>query len=570
MSAEQRVSTALDRIARSGRPEIWTATRPAEDVLQEAVVLDRALAAGEDLPLAGLLVGVKNNIDVSGTPTTAGCPSFSTRPAESDAAVVARLRRAGAIVIGSTNLDQFATGLVGTRSPFGAVRDARHLEYVSGGSSAGSAVAVALGLVDVAIGTDTAGSGRVPAAFQGVIGIKPTVGVLPSDGMVPACPSWDTISVFAKSLAVANDAMAVMAAGGGDRPWSARPRLGAPQHPRVGYAASLPQEDPVRSRRYREVLDGLVGVGVELVAVDVSPFVEIGELLYGSALVAERYASVGAHVESGHEDLDPVVAEIILEGRSVTAKEYLKARQQLDRLNRISRRALADVDALVLPTTNAQPTIAEVQRDPMGVNQRLGEYTNFCNLMDLCAVAVPAGTVRMDDTELQFGVTVFAGAFDDCVAYDIARLVEAAEMVSDTEPWPFAACGELVELFVVGAHLRGQPLAGELETLGARWSGRGATSPDYRLVELDADPPKPGLIRVGEGGVSIEGEVWRVTTAQAGQFLHSLPAPMNLGPVTLDDGRSMVGFGCTAEAGLRGVDISQFGGWMNAQRSRLA
>jgi len=433
VSAVERVRAAYAAIEAASRPEVWITLRPAGEALAEAAVTD---ARTESLPLAGLVAAVKDNIDVAGMPTTAAAPSFAYHP-NRDATAVARLRGAGVIVIGKANLDQFATGLVGTRSPYGAVRNAWDPARISGGSSSGSGVAVALGLVDLALGTDTAGSGRVPAALNGVFGVKPARGVIPCTGVVPACRTLDCVTVFAASLDLARRAVAVMAGPDGldpqatllgDHPrggWrlpgnGSAPRLGIPLPAQLdGLAQGWPEA-------FAAAVDRLRAAGVEAVAVDISPLLAASELLYGGAFVAERYAAAGAHIAANTsligDGLDPVVARIILDGARFTAAELFADRERLDRLAMLAATRLAGFDALLTPTTTAHPTIAEVAGDPVGVNSRLGRYTNFANLLDLAAVAIPAGTVR----GLPFGIMLTGPAGSDGRLAGIAGLCDRA------------------------------------------------------------------------------------------------------------------------------------------------
>jgi len=571
-SAVERVHAAYAAIDRVDRPEIWIALRPKADVFAEAAAIDAAVAAGSPLPLAGLVAAVKNNIDVAGIPTTAACPSYPAGPAVAavaDAPAVARLRAAGAVIIGATNLDQFATGLVGTRSPYGAVRDARRPEYISGGSSSGSAVAVALGLADIALGTDTAGSGRVPAALQGIVGVKPTIGLVPTDGVVPACRSYDCVTVFARDLDTADAAMGVIA--GGARPLPPDAPLAAPDRPRVAVPGELPALSTSWRDAFAAACDRMRAAGAELVEIDISAFLQAARLLYEGGLVAERHEAVGAFIDehrpAGNPALDPTVARIISAAGRVSATTLLRDRVRLAELTATALARLDGYDALLLPTTTEHPTIAEVAADPVGVNSRLGTYTNFCNLMDLCAVAVPAGTTA---DGAQFGVTVVARTGADAVAAELARRVTVpadsvaepgtAHVAPHDIPWP-ARITDTSRLLVVGAHLRGQPLAYQLEQRGARWCGPVDTAPLYRLADLRTEPPKPGLMRVGAGGTTIGGELWLLSTAMLGDFLAALPAPMALGPVTLADGSEAVGFACTPEAFAAGVDISHHRDW---------
>ncbi|NIZ89896.1 allophanate hydrolase [Kineococcus rubinsiae] len=551
MNAVERVRAAYARIAEADRPEVWIALREREDALAEAAAVDAAVAAGEDLPLAGLVAAVKDNVDVAGLPTTAGAPSYAYDPA-ADATVVARLRAAGAVVLGKTNLDQFATGLVGTRSPHGAVRNAWAPDRISGGSSSGSAVAVALGLVDVALGTDTAGSGRVPAALNGIVGVKPTRGLLPTTGVVPACRSLDCVTVFARDLALARrtvelltgvdgvDPLARPDAGG--RPASALARVAVPA---PGHLRDLA---PGWAEAFAAAVDRLRRSGVEVVEVDISPLLEAATLLYDGAFVAERTAAVGDHVAAHPElvgtDLDPVVARIVLGGARFTAVDLLRDTERLERLGVAGRAALAGTVALLTPTTTSHPTLTEVAADPVGANARLGRYTNFANLLDLSSLAVPAGTVD----GLPFGVMLTGAAFDDRLLADLATRLAAPTL----------------DLVVVGAHLTGQPLNHQLVAAGATFGEAVTTAPHYRLHALDTTPPKPGLVRTPGDGAAIAGELWRLPAAGFATFVAALPHPMAVGAVDLDDGRTVPGFLCEPAALAGARDITATGGWRAA------
>ncbi|MFG1932706.1 allophanate hydrolase [Mycobacterium sp. NPDC048908] len=526
---------------------VWITRRPEAEVAAE---LERSTGT-----LAGLRLAVKDNVDAAGLPTTAACPEFAYRP-ERDAPVVAALRAAGAVVVGKTNLDQFATGLVGTRSPHGVVSDSRRPEYISGGSSSGSAVAVATGQADIAIGTDTAGSGRVPAGLQGIVGIKPTVGVISTDGVVPACESYDCVTIFAADVELANRAMGVMAAGAGDRPWPTDVRLAAPPNPVV----AVPDELPELDREWRGAFDAavatLIAAGARVVTVDFAPFLAAAKLLYDGALVSERYAAVGEFIDT-HPDatLDPIVRGIVTAARDIPAHRLVRDRCEVDRLRRVAMSGLDGVDALLVPTAPMHPRIDEVAGDPVGVNSRMGTYTNFCNLFDLCAVSVPAGAAG----EAQFGVTVLARAFEDAVAFDIAALVTGQQAPDGV--WPLAAA-DAVELVVFGAHLRGGPLAHQLTDLGARWAGEATTAPHYRMSVLPTAPPKPAITRVPDDarGAALRGHRWLLSPAALGRFLAALPTPMQLGKVEFDDGTWRTAFGCDGAAPT-GPDISAHGSW---------
>jgi allophanate hydrolase len=564
-TAVERVRAAYARIAEVDRPEVWITLVPPDEALEAAALVDAAVAAGASLPLAGTTLAVKDNIDVVGLPTTAACPSFATGPARVSAPAVQRLLDAGAVVIGKTNLDQFATGLVGTRSPYGAVRHATLPDRVSGGSSSGSAVAVALGIADIGLGTDTAGSGRVPAAFGGIVGIKTTVGLVPTVGVVPACRSYDVVTTFTRGLDLGVLATRLMAVDGA-RTWPVDVRLGLRAAPVVAVprAADLAPLSAAWRAAFASAVAAVEATGATVRVVDVSPMLDAARLLYDGAILAERYEAVGPFLAGSPVDADPTVASIILAGRSITAAAYVEDRARLDAARTAALSSLEGCDLMLLPTTTEHPTIAAVQADPVGINRRLGTYTNFVNLLDMAAVAVPAGQADGGP----FGVTVLSRAFDDQLAVDLAaRLISSADAADAAPPSAGVLLDGGVDVLVVGAHLRGQPLNGELEALGARFVASVRTSDAYRLVALDTVPRKPGLVRVGPGaGAPIAGEVWRLSSGALGRFLAALPSPMSLGRAELSDGTWVVGFGCTAEAGAAGTDITATGGWVEALR----
>ncbi|MCM3688552.1 allophanate hydrolase [Kocuria rosea] len=418
--AAELVAERYRLVEEADRPEVWIGLRPPQDVAGDVARALAARAAGEHLPLAGTLFAVKNNIDVAGLPTTAACPAFGYEPAQ-DAAVVRRLKQAGAVVMGSTNLDQFATGLVGTRSPYGAVRHAEDPARISGGSSSGSGVAVALGFVDFALGTDTAGSGRVPAALHGLYGVKPTKGVVPSTGVVPACRTQDVVTTMSRDLGLARLAASVMA---GIDDGDARSRASAPLRPAgldrvVGYAPAeqLGELAPGWAEAYAGAVRQFEQRGFRAVPVDVEPFLAAASLLYDGAFVAERYTAVGAFVDAHRDAVDPTVGRIIAAAGQIPAHRVFADQEFLDGCTRRARSVFATVDALVLPTTTFHPTLAEVEADPVGANSRMGRFTNFVNLLDLSALAVPAG--RVDG--LPFGVQLVGGTFEDDRLVDVAR-----------------------------------------------------------------------------------------------------------------------------------------------------
>ncbi|WP_253249980.1 allophanate hydrolase [Rhodococcus sp. BUPNP1] len=556
VSATDRVRAALGRIDEVDRPEVWITLRSADDLLADAAAVDARVAAGESLPLAGLVVAVKDNVDVAGIPTTAACPEFAYVPEET-ASGVERLVAAGAVVLGKTNLDQFATGLVGTRSPYGAVRCAWDPEKVSGGSSSGSAAAVALGIADIGLGTDTAGSGRVPAALHGIVGIKATLGVIPAHGVVPACVDYDCLTVFATSLDLAATAMRIMAGpeprDPRSRAWPADVRLAAPNTLRV----AVPRAEDLEAlcEEYRDAFTRTVTAaresGIEIAEVDVSPLLDAALLLYDGAVVAQRYAAVGEFLSTAPEGADPTVAAIVAGAKKPAAHELVEDLDTLTHVKAFAAELLAGFDGLLLPTTTEHPTIAAVQADPIAINRRMGTYTNFCNLLDMAAVAVPGAPTAAGEP---FGVMVVVPAFGDQVAVDVAAALNGVDAPRVVESG--------VELAVFGAHLRGQPLHFQLEELGARFVEEVHTSDAYRLAALNTTPPKPGLVRHAPGeGAAIVGELFRLSEAALGRFLAALPAPMTLTSVELADGRWVVGFGCTQDAAADAVDITEFGGW---------
>lgn len=554
-TVRDRVLAAFRRIDEVDRPEVWITLRSERDVLEEADSIDLARARGEVLPLAGTLFAVKDNIDAAGLPTTAAAPEFLYRPAKT-ATAVRRLQKAGAIVLGKTNMDQFATGLVGTRSPYGAVRNAVHSDRISGGSSSGSAVAVALGIVDFSLGTDTAGSGRVPAALNGIVGVKATLGLVPTDGVVPASRSYDCVTVFTPTLAAAQKVLRIMTGPSGtdasSRTWPDDIRLSAPRAPRVAVPrpADLEVLTPDGLGAFRTMSDRLESLGCEIAEIDLTPFLQAATLLYGGALVAERYEAFGEFLRTHPDSADSTVASIVLAAGHVTGADLAADQRRVAEFGSVARTALADFDALLLPTTTGHPTIVEALADPITVNARLGTFTNFVNLLDMAAVAVPAG--RADGG--LFGVSVIVRAFEDQVAFDLGALL-TGEVLSDTYP------DNGIPLVVFGAHLNGQPLNHQLVSRGARLVGDVATVADYRMHLLRGAVPKPSVVRVAHGeGAEIPGELWLISPAGLGTFLAQLPEPMTLGRVRLTNGADVIGFG---SADSSGPDITDLGGWKN-------
>jgi allophanate hydrolase len=573
-SAHAATEQSLAAIDAAQREEVWISRFPPETLLAQADQIDAAVGAGVELPLAGLTFAVKDNIDVAGLATTAGCPAFSYRP-HADATAVRALREAGAVCIGKTNLDQFATGLVGTRSPYGAVRNAVDPTRISGGSSSGSAVAVALGLVDIALGTDTAGSGRVPAALNGIVGYKATFGLVSTVGTVPACASFDCVTVLAPDITLAERAMAELTGPRGndgcrrDYPFDAP--LGVSARPVVARPAGAVLEvlDPERRRAYDAAIACLRALGCEVVDVDLDPFFEVGQLLYQGAFVAERYAAVGPWIDVHPGEVDPTVGAIISAAAALGAPQLASDFERLCALRRTVAREWRRVGAesLLLPTVALHPTLSEVASDPIAVNTQLGRFTTFLNLLDMCAVAVPFGTCA----GLPFGLSCIGPAFTDLVQCDIASLVEQGGMFPATSrpppaSWQTARAGRPtppgIALGVVGAHLTGQPLNHQLTDRGGRLLGATTTTESYRLLALDTVPAKPGLVRVRSGGAAIAVEIWELSPAAFGDFVAQVPPPMVIGSVELVDGTLVSCFLCEPAALDGAVDITHSGGWL--------
>ena len=568
--AEARAAAALEAIAAYDvvQPQTWISRRAADDLLAAARALDARSAAGAELPLAGALFAVKDNIDASGLPTTAACPSFAYQPAAS-ATVVARLEAAGALVVGKTNLDQFATGLVGTRSPYGAPGCVFNRDYISGGSSSGSAVAVAAGLVDFALGTDTAGSGRVPAAFNGLVGLKPTRGRWSTTGLVPACRSLDCITVFAKTAA---DAAAVDALAAGfdqgdpysrpDRvasPWPTAFRFGAPSAAQLDLAGDA-------GGFYAEAAARLEAVGGRRVEVDISPLLEAAGLLYAGPWVAERAAALEVFIREHPQAVHPVVGAIVRAGLGVSGIDAFRGQYELQRLAREAAPIWDAVDTLLLPTAPTIFRIDEVLAEPFALNSALGRFTNFANLLDLSAIAVPAG-FRANGTG--FGVTLIARAFQD------AALLDLASRLGPTAPPPpvldVGRRAEGVQLAVVGAHLAGMPLNWQLTSRGARLVETTRTAPLYRLYEIASSaPPKPALVHAGSTGAPIEVEVYELDTEAFGSFVAEVPPPLAIGSVELATGRIVKGFVAEPRALEGAREITSFGGWRGFMGAKAA
>jgi allophanate hydrolase len=563
----------LARIAAAGDDGVWITRVPENALLAEAKALAERGDA-ETLPLYGLPFAVKDNIDVAGLPTTCACPEFAYTPTKS-APVVERLRQAGALLVGKTNLDQFATGLVGVRSPYGVPRNPFDPAYIPGGSSSGSAVAVASGLVAFSIGTDTAGSGRVPASFGNIVGLKPTHGLISTNGVVPACPTLDCVSIFALTV---EDAAAVLdVARGFDQAdgYSRRAPAGfttlgrVPERFTFGVLPERAREffgDADGPALYAAAIERLRALGGEPIEIDYSPFLEINQLLYHGAWLAERYGSIRGAIGERLDLLHPALARIFGGAKAISATDVFAGIHALTALRQKTEPVWRQIDLLLLPTTGTTYRITEIEADPIVFNENIGRYTNFCNLLDLAAIAIPAG-FRRDG--LPFGVTLFAPAFHDPL------LAAIGAAMHETTGLPLGATGHrhptpsaprpatmfpYLPMAVVGAHLSDQPMNHELVALGARLRRVMRTAAEYRLYALP-DGKRPGLVRRPGAGGAIEVEVWDVPSAAIGGFLAGIAAPLGLGTVRLDDGSEVAGFLCEAHAVKDARDISEFGGW---------
>lgn len=542
----------LDAIAARGDDAVWITKLP-----REAVQANAARATGA---LQGVSFALKDNIDFAGVPTTAGCPAYAYTPQES-APVVARLIAAGAVPLGKTNLDQFATGLVGARSPHGVPKNPFGGEYLPGGSSSGSAVAVAAGLCDFALGTDTAGSGRVPASFNNLVGLKPTKGLLSTRGVVPACRSLDCVSIFTRTVADAAEVLAVAAAYDPADPFSRAaqpplqdeawpPRLGVPRADQLEFFG-----DAGAAKLFAAAVERWRGLGATIVEIDYAPFAAAARLLYEGAWVGERYAAIRDFIEKQPEQLHPVTRKIIEGARALGAAQAFESSYKLAELRRQSEPVWNTIDALLTPTAGTIYKVAEVEADPIRLNSNLGYYTNHMNLLDLCGIAVPAGFLP---NGLPWGVTLSAPAFCD------DRLLRlGAKFLGESAPRrALPAPGPVTRVAVCGAHLSGLPLNSQLTRLGATVVKATKTASQYRLFALPGTtPPKPGLVRVAEAGAAIAVEVWELPTAAYGHFVAAIPAPLGIGTISLEDGSTVQGFLCETAAVAGAKDVTSFGGW---------
>jgi len=527
-----------------------------------------------DLPLYGVPFAIKDNIDLAGVPTTAACPAFAYMP-ERSATLVERLIALGAVPVGKANLDQFATGLNGTRSPYGACRNSVHPDYPAGGSSAGSALAVALGVASFALGTDTAGSGRVPAALNNLVGLKATKGLLSTAGVVPACRTLDCTTFFTATAAEASRLLALTTGLDERDEYSrANPQWNGPDsfgRPREGFRFGVPRqlqflgcvESPAL---FEATVARLESLGGQRVDIDFSPFLEAARLLYEGPWVAERYAVAGPLIEASPDAVLPVIRDVLRKAPGCTAVEAFRSQYRLQQLKAQCDRVLADLDCVLTPAYPRPVTLAELREQPLQRNSDLGWYTNFMNLLDYAALAVPAGFMA---NGLPWGVTVFGRAFTDQWLLGLADSLQRATALplvggrAFSSPAPAAlARNDRSRVVVCGAHLSGLPLNGQLTARGGWLLQATQTAPRYRLHALAGGPVRrPGLQRVAEAGAAIAVEVWELPSAELGSFLDAIPAPLGLGKVELADGSWVTGFICEGEGLAGSEDITHFGGW---------
>lgn len=577
------VRTAFD-LAEKSDPAIWI-SRPAWSVV-DGLLTALEKKGPSSLPLYGIPFAIKDNIDWDALPTTCACPAYSYQP-EKSAFVVERLIAAGAIPLGKTNLDQFATGLVGVRSPYGVPQNAFDAEFIPGGSSSGSAVAVALGMASFSLGTDTAGSGRVPASFNNLVGWKPTRGLLSSSGLVPACRTLDCISVFALSVADASAVADVVSefdrADAYARPYAASKRSWDPASIVIGVPKPEQRDffgDTDAQNLYEASIARAESLGWRIREVDLQPFLDAARLLYEGPWVAERYSVISDMLEKTPEALYPVTRQIIEGGAKPNAVAAFTSQYRLAELKRASEAVWSEVDAVLTPTAGTIYKVSEVFAEPIELNSNLGKYTNYMNLLDLCAWAVPAGFLG---NGLPWGITLFSPAFEDKRLALLAAAMHAkAELPvgkttltsgalppipSPTEP----AAKPWMKIAVCGAHMEGLPLNPQLTSRGGRLVRKRSTTPDYRLYRVPGTgsiPDRPGLVRVSEGGTSIALEVWELPEDTIGSFVNAVPPPLGFGKVQLDDGTKVFGFLCESIALQPEEEITSFGGWRDWMKSR--
>ncbi len=567
------VDAVRQRIAQAHLPEIWISLVDEEKLSQRITALQTHFDQNptetfSTMPLFGIPFAVKDNIDVEGLVTTVGCPAFAYTPTCS-AEVVRRLEQAGAILIGKTNLDQFATGLVGTRSPYGAVKNPFNPDYIAGGSSSGSAAAVAHGMVAFALGTDTAGSGRVPAGFNNLVGIKPTPGLVSTRGVFPACRSLDCVSIFSHHVDDGWQIMSSIAGFDSADPYSRNMTLSGPltRRVRIGIPDVLTFfGDNKAEAAFALTLDSLrQDTRISIHTIPFTPFQEVATMLYDGPWLSERYTALGTFMETHGDDMNTIVRQIISRAQNQKTSDAFRAFYRLETLKQEIQAIFADIDILLVPTTPHHPTLRQAAEHPIEINTQLGTYTNFVNLLGMSALALP-GHFRTDG--LPAGITLIGPGGADYRLAEFARGQESVlhkesrHPIRDGSLPPLPDMEPVVTVAVVGAHLSGQPLNWQLLERGGRIIRSTRTSPNYRLYLLpDTVPAKPGLLRVSDAGVPIELELWALPIRNYGSFIADIPAPLGIGMLELEDGSQAQGFLCEAYAVKTAQDISAFGGW---------
>lgn len=568
---EEIIEQVYSRIDEIGDTGIFLCLFPKEELRATAARLGEF---NPDLPLWGIPFVIKDNIDVAGKPTTAACPDFTYLP-DQTAFVVKRLQAAGALLLGKTNLDQFATGLVGMRTPYGAPKNTFDPDIVPGGSSSGSAVAVAHGMASFSLGTDTAGSGRVPAALNNIVGLKPTLGALSSTGVVPACRSLDTVSIFALTVADAYEVFSVAAEYDAADPFSKkiatpnlvqhdhRPKIGIPSRNSIRF-----EGDTAQAENFSSTIERLETQGAEITEIDFKPFYEIAEMLYFGPWVAERYVATESLISANPDALLPLTRKIIASAEGFSAADTFKGFYKLQDLMREVTPAIASCDALCVPSIPTFARIADLEADPMGPNNMLGTYTNFVNLMNLCAITVPA-PFRADGRP--GSVTFIAPAEADAEVASLGSLIEAwGDRKLGATTWPFkgislteGASNQVVRIAVCGAHMSGLPLNHTMTEIGARFVRAEKTANDYKFYALPSvKVARPGLVRTAAGrGASVALEIWDIPEHKFGGFMKTIPAPLSIGTIKLSSGENVNGFLCEAVAAEGGQDITELADW---------
>ncbi|MEO1600012.1 MAG: allophanate hydrolase [Pseudomonadota bacterium] len=570
---EDVIDEVFRRLDAVNDPGIFIHLRDRDTLRAEAAALG---SFDPDKPLWGIPFAAKDNIDAAGIETTAGCPAYAYTP-DADAFVIAKLRAAGALLIGKTNLDQFATGLVGVRTPYGAPRNAVDPEIVPGGSSGGSGVVVGHGAVTFSLGTDTAGSGRVPAALNNIVGLKPTLGALSARGVVPACRTSETVSIFALTVDDAYTAFGVARgfdpADSYSKPLMHHPLSDCPAGLRIGIPDAASIEffgDQEHEAAFARDVATLKAQGAEIVPMDFEPLYAVARMLYQGTWVAERYTVIEALLDSDPDAIHPVTRQIITAAEKMSAADAFLGFYRLADLKRTAEPMLGGVDLLCVPTIPTFYTVADLEDDPITPNSNLGTYTNFVNLLDMCGIAVPTGP-RGDGRP--GSVTLLAPAGGDALVASVARTFEAGcirKMGATSHPVPPPATlpptpsnrSDEIAIAVCGAHMEGLPLNWQLTDLGARLVRKAQTAPDYRFYALAGGPPeRPGLVRVASGGAAVALEIWALPKAALGSFMAEIPAPLGIGTIELSDGAQVKGFLCETRGTEGATDITHLGDW---------